>query len=193
MIEELQIYTLPKNGHISKSTRKFIKMTDEDVKKAIPFQQGIHQFANWLGEGEYYLCSWGKDDKIHMVDQCYRYKINLEWFQNYNDIQPQIGRALNQTTGGQQLGLKNALHMAGIDPVGKAHRGIDDTINTAKLLMKFRDNVELHKNTFSIQELKLLEAKRRKRRFQQRKKPVPTGEQTRKAEQQQAPNSLKRN
>lgn len=169
MVDQLQIYTLPKSGYISKSTRKFIKMTKEDMEKAIPFREGIHQFAEWLGDGEYYLCSWGKDDKIHMIDQCFRNKIDLNWFQNYNDIQPQIGKALHQSTSGQQLGLKNALHMADIEPVGKAHRGIDDTINTAKLLIKYQDKVELHKNQFSIQELKLLEAKRRKRRYKQRK------------------------
>ncbi|MDQ0255715.1 inhibitor of KinA sporulation pathway (predicted exonuclease) [Evansella vedderi] len=171
MVDQLQIYTLPKSGHISKSTRKFIKMTDEDVKKAIPFQQGIKKFSQWLGKGDYYLCSWGKDDKVHIIDQCVRNKINLDWFQNYNDIQPQIGKALNQETKGQQLGLKNALGMAGIDPVGKAHRGIDDTINTARLLLKYKDHVKLYKNSISQKELKLLEAKRRRKRYRKASQP----------------------
>ncbi|MFA9556862.1 exonuclease domain-containing protein [Evansella sp. AB-rgal1] len=167
IIEELQIYMLPKSGHIPKSTKKFIKMTEEDVKKAIPFNSGIKKFADWLGEG-YYLCSWGKDDKVHILDQCSRNKLALDWFQNYNDIQPQIGKALEHDTKGQ-LGLKNALQLAELDAHGQAHRGIDDTINTARLLIKYKDKVKFHKNTVTNKELKLLENKRKRNRFRAKK------------------------
>ncbi|MDG5788431.1 exonuclease domain-containing protein [Evansella sp. AB-P1] len=163
IIDELQIYMLPRSGYIPKSTRKFIKMTKEDVKKAIPFNQGIELFSSWLGEN-YYLCSWGKDDKVHLMDQCLRNKIPLDWFINYNDIQRQIGKALGNENANEQVGLKKALQIADIDPIGKAHRGIDDTINTALLFIKYIDQVTLIENKITEKELKLLKNKQKRKR-----------------------------
>ena len=145
LIDQLQIYILPKSGYVTKSTREFINMKKEDLKRSMPFRMGVKQFSQWLGE-DYFLCSWGKDDKFHLVNQCERLNVQLDWFKNYNDIQNQIGRILNPGSK-NQLGLKNALDLAGIEPLGKAHRGIDDAINTAFLLIKFIDQIQLQHNT----------------------------------------------
>ncbi|MBP1933757.1 3'-5' exonuclease [Ammoniphilus resinae] len=150
MIDTLQIYILPKSGYVTKSTREFINMRKEDLKRSVPFRMGIEKFSQWLGK-DYFLCSWGKDDKFHFVNQCDRLKVQLDWFKNYNDIQSQIGRILNPGSK-NQLGLKNALELAGIEPLGKAHRGIDDAINTASLLLKFIDKIQLQFNTFTAEQ-----------------------------------------
>ena len=55
-----------------------------------------------------YLCSWGKDDRIHLIDECIRKKVGLGWLRNYNDIQKQIGAILREDNR-NQLGLQNAL------------------------------------------------------------------------------------
>jgi inhibitor of KinA sporulation pathway (predicted exonuclease) len=142
--DQLQIYIAPKGGYIEKSTRNFINMNKEDLKNAVPFRHGIERFAAWLNEDDY-LCSWGKDDRLHFIDECIRKKVKLDWFKNYNDIQPQIGKLLLPDTK-HQIGLKTALQAADIEPAGKAHRGIDDAVNTAKLFIKFIDRITLHKN-----------------------------------------------
>ncbi len=139
--DQLQIYMLPRSGYVSKSTRSFINMDKENVKTAVPFHVGIQQFAKWLGV-DYILCSWGIDDRVHLINQCTRNGIDLSWFKNYNDIQKQIGKILTDNTK-NQLGLTPALDLAGIEPVGKAHRGIDDALNTAELLIKFADQIKL--------------------------------------------------
>jgi inhibitor of KinA sporulation pathway (predicted exonuclease) len=149
--DQFQIYISPRSGYVTKSTRKFINMTKEDVKTAVPFRTGIQKFSEWLGE-DYYLCSWGKDDRLHIVNQCARNKIKLDWFKNYNDIQQQIGQILSPDPK-NQLGLKNALELAGIEAVGQAHRGIDDAVNTAELLIKYIDQVKLETNTVSKKEI----------------------------------------
>ena len=148
---ELQLYISPRNGYIAKSTRQFINMTKEDMKKAVPFQEGIQLFKNWLGD-DYFLCSWGKDDRLHLINQCLRQRINLDWFKNYNDLQQLIGKIL-QPQVKQQLGLKTALDLAGIEATGKAHRGIDDAINTAKLYFQYMDQIKLCSNVLSQKEL----------------------------------------
>jgi inhibitor of KinA sporulation pathway (predicted exonuclease) len=139
-------------------------MKKEDVRKAVSFQLGIQKFSNWLGE-DYFLCTWGKDDKLHLINQCVRNKINLDWLRNYNDIQQQIGKILVEDNK-NQLGLKGALDLAGITPVGKAHRGIDDAINTAELLINFIERVNLQNNSLSDKELSQHSLKFKKSKFQ---------------------------
>lgn len=149
--DQFQVYIAPRTGYVAKSTRKFINMTKEDVKNAVPFRSGIQQFSEWLGN-DYFLCSWGRDDRLHLINQCVRNRIKLDWFLNYNDIQQQIGKLLRPDTK-SQLGLKTALDLAGIEAVGKAHRGIDDAINTAELLIRYLEQISLQKNTLSKKEL----------------------------------------
>ncbi|GAE25130.1 exonuclease [Halalkalibacter wakoensis JCM 9140] len=163
IVDQFQQYISPKRGKISKSTRKFIKMSEDDVNKAVSFEEGIYLFTEWLGK-EYYLCSWGKDDRAHFINQSVQNKINLSWLRNYNDIQKPIGRLITPD-GNQQLGLKNALSIAGIEPVGKVHRGIDDAINTAKLFIKFLDKIDLKENTLSEEEIAQQYKKYKRSRF----------------------------
>lgn len=151
IIDQLQIYIAPKGGYVEKSTRAFINMDKEDLKNAVPFQQGIEKFSAWLSKDDY-LCSWGKDDRLHIIDECVRKGVILDWFNNYNDIQPQIGKLLLPEVS-HQIGLKTALQAAGIEPTGKAHRGIDDAVNTAKLFITFIDKVTLRENEMSAKEI----------------------------------------
>lgn len=149
--DRFQIYICPSSGYVSKSTRKFISMTKEDVKTAVSFPEGISRFVEWIGE-DYFLCSWGKDDRLHLLTQCLRMKVKLDWFVNYNDIQGQVGRLLREDNK-QQLGLKNALELAGIEAVGQAHKGVDDALNTGLLLLKYADRIELSRNVITPKEM----------------------------------------
>ncbi len=151
IIDQFQIYIVPKGGYVEKSTRAFINMDKEDMKNAVSFQVGIESFAAWLSKDDY-LCSWGKDDRLHIIDECVRKGVNLDWFNNYNDIQPQIGKLLLPEVS-HQIGLKTALHAAGIEPTGKAHRGIDDAVNTAKLFIRFIDRITLRKNEMTAKDI----------------------------------------
>jgi len=151
IIDQFQIYISPRKGYIAKSTRSFINMTRKDMLNAVPFREGIMQFVSWLGE-DYYLCSWGKDDRIHLIDECIRKKVSLSWLINYNDIQKQIGPLLREDNK-NQLGLQHALELAGIEPIGLAHRGIDDAVNTARVLIHLADRVQLQRNTVTDKEI----------------------------------------
>lgn len=166
-----QQYILPKSGYITKSTREFINMTKEDMKRAVPFHTGIEQFCQWLGH-DYFLCSWGKDDRHHLINECVRNELSLDWLINYTDIQLQLGKLLSENPK-NQLGLLNALEIAGIDPTGKAHRGIDDAYNTALLLIKYMDHITFEHNKVSEQEI-AAHRKPKKRGHQHHKKQKKT-------------------
>lgn len=166
---QFQIYIMPSRGYIAKSTRTFINMSKEDMEKAVPFREAIRRFAEWIGDSDCYLCSWGSDDRIHVISECARKNVPLDWFRNYNDIQRQIGAILRPGVK-EQLGLKHALELAGIEPVGKAHRGIDDALNTAQLLLRFADQLQFQRNTVSAHEI---EQQRRRQREQTRRGASP--------------------
>jgi inhibitor of KinA sporulation pathway (predicted exonuclease) len=167
IIDQFQIYISPRKGYIAKSTRNFINMSKKDMQSAVPFREGIRQFVEWLGS-DYYLCSWGKDDRIHLIDECIRKKVGLGWLRNYNDIQQQIGALLREDNR-NQLGLQNALELAHIEPTGLAHRGIDDAINTARLLIHLLDRIKLQRNEVTDKEIAQFKLRLQRKR-QERKK-----------------------
>lgn len=167
IIDQFQIYISPRKGYIAKSTRSFINMTRKDMLSAVPFREGIMQFVNWLGN-DYYLCSWGKDDRIHLIDECIRKKVKLDWLTNYNDLQRQIGPLLRDDNK-NQLGLQHALELAGIEPTGLAHRGIDDAVNTARLLIHLLDRVHLQRNAVTDQEIAQYKLRLQRKREERRR------------------------
>ena len=174
IIDHFQIYISPRKGYIAKSTRNFINMSKKDMESAVPFREGIRQFVEWLGD-DYYLCSWGKDDRIHLIDECIRKKVGLSWLRNYNDIQQQIGALLREDNR-NQLGLKNALELAHIEPTGLAHRGIDDAINTARLMIHLLDRIQLQRNEVTDKEIARFKLRLQRRR-QERKQMLSKAKQ----------------
>jgi len=141
--EVFHCYTQPDiRGTIGKNTRKFIGLKEEDLDKMVPFKEGLNEFIRWIGE-EYYLCSWGNDDKRLMIEHCNRFLLSKRWIRNYNDIQSPISRLL---AGRNQIKLKDALVMAGIEQEGRLHSALTDAIHTAKLFVKFRDQIVLQRN-----------------------------------------------
>ncbi|MEJ8544357.1 exonuclease domain-containing protein [Brevibacillus borstelensis] len=143
-LNTFQCYTHPElRGRIGLRTRKFIGMKEADLERVVPFAQGIRQFIEWLGN-DYYLCSWGGDDRLLFIEHCARYGISLNWLKNYNDIQP----AISQLLGGRpQMKLKDAVVQSGLEVQGRLHSALTDAINTANLLIKHRAAVQLEKNT----------------------------------------------
>lgn len=143
-MQTFQCYTHPEiRGKIGLRTRKFIGMKEADLQRVVPFQQGIRQFIDWLGD-DYYLCSWGGDDRLLFVEHCARYGISLNWLKNYNDIQPAISQYLSGRT---QMKLKDAVLQSGLEVQGRLHSARSDAINTANLLLKHRSYVQLDRNT----------------------------------------------
>ncbi len=141
--EVFQCYTFPEvSGRIGKSTRKFIGLKEEDLEKVVPFREGLKDFINWLGE-DYYLCSWGMDDRRHLIEHCNRFLLSKRWIKNYNDIQAPISQLL---AGRRQIKLKDALALSGIEQEGRLHSALVDAINTAKLFVAFKDHIKLQKN-----------------------------------------------
>jgi inhibitor of KinA sporulation pathway (predicted exonuclease) len=130
---------------ITPLTTEFTGITQEQVNNAPAFKDVVNDFTCWLGDSPYFMCSWGPDDKYQLVRHCALHKIELDWIQNYNDIQLMFTR-LQGADHGQRFGLKKALAATEIDFLGSHHNALDDAFNTAKLFKKIFPYLSLEKN-----------------------------------------------
>jgi len=133
---------------LTEDTTLFTGIRQEQVENAPILAEAIRRFTDWIGTTEYYLCSWGPDDRRQLIAECKRHGIPLDWMINHNDLQRLLSKELRLEKH-QQIGLMNALEMLGIPFTGSHHRALDDAINTARILLKMYDRLQLKKNRLS--------------------------------------------
>lgn len=152
MVDLFHTHVRPHNyKRITPLTTEFTGITQEQVDVAPPYHEVVNDFIQWLGESPYYLCSWGPDDKYQFVRHCNQHQIELDWIQNYNDIQLQFTRLQGRDIG-QRYGLKKALATAEIDFFGKQHNALDDAFNTAKLFIKIFPKLSFEENNAAYEQ-----------------------------------------
>nr|WP_246027984.1 3'-5' exonuclease [Paenibacillus xylaniclasticus] len=145
-VDRFQTYVQPeRNKIITPHTTEFTGITQEQVDAAPTFRDAIELFQQWIGEGTYYLCSWGPDDKQHFVRQCRDMKLDLTWLSNMNDLQLYYTK-LQGKDASKRIGLARALEIAGFTFDGSQHRALDDAVNTARLFVKMFDQITLEHN-----------------------------------------------
>jgi len=105
----------------------------------IPFEDAIEAFKEWIGDEDFILCSWGRDDINELKRNCNFHKINTDWFDKYLDIQRKCMNALNLPKG-QQIGLKNALETLEIEINSTFHQALNDALYTTKILKELKSD-----------------------------------------------------
>jgi sporulation inhibitor KapD len=145
IIDTFQQYVMPPSNYIPKSSRKMIGMGIDEMDKAIRLQTAIKKFKDWVGTEDYHLCSWSRSDLDIIQHNYVINRFDVSWIKNYNDIQLPISKAL--TSVNNVLGLKKAIELGNIPMEGKWHSGLSDSVNTARLLIKYRNYVKLHRTT----------------------------------------------
>lgn len=134
-----------RNPILSKLTTDFTGITQEQINSAPGIDDAINLFREWLGEEPYYLFAWGPDDRQHFVSECRAHSIELNWLQNYNDLQLQFTR-LQGKEYRQRLGLSKSLTLLDIPFFGKQHNALDDAYNTAKIFTKIFSQLTFEQN-----------------------------------------------
>ncbi|MCO6460237.1 MAG: exonuclease domain-containing protein [Saprospiraceae bacterium] len=130
------------NPILSGFCKKLTGIQQHNVDTAYKFDKVIEDFLQWLDDenDEYYLISWGENDKQLFRQDCNLHNIQTRWLNNWVNLKP----AYQRLTGMQkQLGLKKALERETIDFEGKQHRAITDAYNLTKLFIKHFDDWEL--------------------------------------------------
>ncbi|MBN2983222.1 MULTISPECIES: 3'-5' exonuclease [Cohnella] len=133
---------------LTEDTTSFTGIKQEDVDGSGTLAEVVSAFADWIGDGEYFLCAWGPDDHRQLVNECRTHQIPTDWIVNHNNLQKMLSKTFKLEKH-QQMGLKNALEMLEIPFVGSHHRALDDAVNTARILVKLFDRLQFRRNKLS--------------------------------------------
>lgn len=148
IIDTFQSFVQPlKSPVISKGTTDFTGITQDNISKADRFNLVLTRFLEWIGDTDYYLCSWGPDDKLQFVRECRSHQLGMDWIRNHNNLQ-RLLTSIRQQEKHQQMGLKAALEWLEIPFSGDHHRALDDAINTAKIFVRLAGQMKLERNEF---------------------------------------------
>jgi len=152
IVDTFHSYVKPTfSPYIAKEIRRITQVTSELLAHESPFPVVLGRFLEWIGPDEYFLCSWGPDHYV-LIENCHLHNLQVDWLQNFNDIQIEFMRGL-QLSPGQQVGLMTALQMSNIRFEGQPHRALDDAVNTAKLFMQVFDRLRLIRNSCQEEEM----------------------------------------
>lgn len=127
------------NPTLTQFCKELTSITQEQVDNADSFEIVIEQFKEWIGEEEYFLCSWGFYDKNQFIKDCDRYNIDTNWLKSHISIKHQHQRIFRLRKG---AGVTKALSMMNLTFEGTHHRGIDDSVNITKIFKSIFNNLE---------------------------------------------------
>jgi inhibitor of KinA sporulation pathway (predicted exonuclease) len=114
--------------------RKLTGILQVDVDAGHPLATALHGLAIWLTPTLPRLAawgSWGDFDRKQLDRECSRKRIEnpLGEIPHAN-----LKAGFAKRRGGRQVGMSKALEIAGLELVGKHHRGLDDAVNIARLI-----------------------------------------------------------
>jgi len=136
IVDEFCEFILPViHPQIDKFCTKLTSITQEDVEDADHFDVVIKRFEDWMGfsSARTALFSWGEFDHRQFVLDARHHNLELDWLKYWACLQ----RHYSKYKGAKnQIGLKNALSLEGLEFNGTQHRAIADARNMAELFIK---------------------------------------------------------
>ena len=144
-IATLSQYVHPEYGVLDNFIESMTGIRNYDIKNAPLLWESLEHLIDWIGNREYKIFAWRDSDykqilhelKVKHIDS-ERIKdfMNSERWIDYQDV---FKKRFNL---GRQFSLKEALERAEVEPEGHFHDGLDDAVNTGKLIQKLEKNPE---------------------------------------------------
>lgn len=141
IVDTFSTYIHPEHSKVDRYIRELTGITSDMLKDAPNLYDAIKEMALWIGEEPVSVISWGKLDLTQLKKEM-KYKgvhINVveEAFGCWNDFQKTFSTKVGVR---RQFSLGGALEMAGIEPEGRAHDGLTDAYNMARLYVYLKKN-----------------------------------------------------
>lgn len=126
------------NPILSGFCKKLTSITQDQVNTARTYSKVIEDFKLWsnMYEEEFYVCSWGQNDKKLFKDDCDLHKLDTDWLEYYVNLKGQYDQIKGQSVKGN---LKKIVSREGFEFTGVPHRAISDAENLAKIFLKYFD------------------------------------------------------
>jgi len=126
------IIVTPKFSKINDFCTRLTSITPEFVKKyGLDFPSACNRLRKFFGPKTRIWAAWGDYDRRMFSNQCDDIGERYPFGATYWNIKSLHG-VKNKLK--REVGLSNAMKLAGLEFEGTAHRGIDDAFNTARLL-----------------------------------------------------------
>jgi len=136
-IDRYSAYVRPEYGYIDSFIENLTGITPDDVKEAPLFEEALKLFSDWIGEEEAVCVSWSDSDKNQFRSEMKHKGIEnlrmMQLFDTWVDCQKLFGQKLKSR---RNFSLEEALIASDILQEGRAHDGLTDAVNTAKLYRK---------------------------------------------------------
>lgn len=130
-LRELSVLVRPRLHPITPFCTQLTSITREMVANAPLFPEAIAACARWLGSDKPLLCSWGGYDRDQLRRDASRSGVRLPFGDRHLNLKARFADAMELD---REVGVGAALSKVGLRFEGRAHRGIDDARNIARLL-----------------------------------------------------------
>lgn len=142
MVDEFSSYVKPEYGKIDSFIEKLTGIGQECVEEAPNLRAVLMHFATWIADREVTVLSWSDSDYYQLQNEMRVKKIKHHKIQDLLDGWVDFQHSFDQMLGlKKQYALEDALNISRIQLTGRAHDGLCDAYNTAKLFAK------LHRQT----------------------------------------------
>ena len=136
-------YVQPKYGVLDHFISQMTGITNDQIKYAPMLEEAVIHLLEWIGNREYKVFAWSNTDYRQLKHEIQSKGITnpeiLEFVNQdrWTDYQKTFD---NRYDFDRSVGLADALELCEIEPDGHFHDGLDDAINTAKIIKKLEEN-----------------------------------------------------
>lgn len=132
MIDEFDSFVRPVVvPRLSSFCRELTSISQEQVDAADTFPKVFARFLTWLGPGPRRLVTWGAFDLGQFRLDCQRH--DMVFPEHLTAGHLNLKTALGRWKDVKRVSMMDALDLLGLPHVGRAHRGIDDARNIARI------------------------------------------------------------
>lgn len=143
IIGRINQYVHPEYGVIDHFISDLTGIQNAQVKHAPYLKDALKHMIDWLGDREYKVYAWSDSDYSQLQHEIKSKEIvdsKIEKFMEpdrWIDYQAVFGERFDFL---RAVSLEEALTSCDIDVVGRLHDGLDDAVNTAKLIKTLEQN-----------------------------------------------------
>ena len=143
ILDSFSTYVKPRYGKIDHFIDRMTGLSERNLKGAPDIEDALLKMLQWIGDDETVFYSWSTTDYDQICNEIrYKCREDLNWDlllnqEKWIDYQERLGARLESQ---RSLKLSDALELVEIDTKGRAHDGLDDAYNTARMIAKLEQN-----------------------------------------------------
>lgn len=148
-IATLRQYVHPEYGVLDHYISNLTGIQNVQIKNAPLLEEALKHLTNWPGDREYKVFAWSECDFAQLRREIKSKQIEDEQIQNFMQPKRWVDYQdvfVKRSGFSRAISLSEALILCGMEPYGRLHDGLDDAVNTAKLIemLELNPNYQIH-------------------------------------------------